>query len=365
LNYPLLRNRGTDIITAGEYLTDLNIATEESNLKTTRSQSVFSMTLAYWEYLLASESYKVYKANEERVKQVLDNTKELVLSERRPRSDLAQIEADLQDKSRQSFFANQQEVATRLNLGRAAGLHAEQSKDITSPLNLFPEVLEQNEVADLQHFLALARKHRPDLQVMREILKQLGVNKKLAENSTKPQLDLRAFSSYSGTQNGNSISNVLSALGQSQGRNLQTGIGLSYSFPIQNNVAKGAQLKATLQLEDQQIRLDNQIRNIELSISIAHSNLLNSIETVDKAKSALAYYKEVYDDEQIKFQSGLTTLLNVIIFQERLTFAELDYLRAQFQHASAIAELRFRTGMNTLGDDRTEALSDLFYTLPN
>ena len=76
------------------------------------------------------------------------------------------------------------------------------------------------------------------------------------------------------------------------------------------------------------------------------------------------YYKEVYDNEQIRFQSGLTTLLNVIIFQERLTFAELDYLRAQFQQASAIAELRFRTGINTLLEGRSDTITDLFYTLP-
>ena len=364
LSYALLRNQGKDIITAGEGLADLNIAAQSSNLRTTVSQSVFSMTLAYWEYLLASESYKAFKANEVRVSQLLDKTKQLVEAERRPESDLIQIEADLQDKLRQTYFAAQQKVASKINLGRASGLDTDQSDGITDPLSRFPEALDVTEVPNLERYLALARVHRPDLQVLREILKQFEINKSLAENNTKPQLDLRAFSSYSGFQNGNGLTNFLSALAQSQGRNYQTGLGLSYSFPVQNNFAKGAELKASFQLEDQQVRLDNTVRNIELNISIAHSNLLNSIETVEKAKSALDYYKEVYDNEQIRFQSGLTTLLNVIIFQERLTFAELDYLRAQFQQASAIAELRFRTGINTLLEGRSDTITDLFYTLP-
>ena len=364
LVYPLLRNRGRDIVIAGESLADLSIAAETSNLKTTISQSVFSMTMAYWEYLFASQSYSVYRSNEERVEKVLINTKELVSAERRPESDLLQIEADLLDKSRQSFIAEQQKIAAKLNLGRAVGLGSDESELISIPLSQFPDVLKANEVPAVQGFLAFARKYRPDLQVLREILEQFRINKRLAENNTKPQLDLSAFSSYSGTQNGNNIANVLSALGQSQGRNYHTGIGLSYRFPIQNNAAKGAQLKASLQVEDQEVRLDNQIRNIELSISIAHSNLLNSITTVEKAEKALNYYREVYENEQIKFRSGLTTLLNVIIFQERLTFSELDFLRAQFQYASAITELRFRTGMNTISNDRSDSIHDLFYSLP-
>lgn len=41
------------------------------------------------------------------------------------------------------------------------------------------------------------------------------------------------------------------------------------------------------------------------------------------------FYKEAFRNEQEKFQTGLTTLLNVILFQERLTSSELDYLQAQ------------------------------------
>ena len=138
------------------------------------------MTLAYWEYLLASESYKAFKANEVRVSQFLDKTKQLVEAERRPESDLIQIEADLQDKLRQTYFAAQQKVASKINLGRASGLDTDQSDGITDPLSRFPEALDVTEVPNLERYLALARVHRPDLQVLREILKQFEINKSLA-----------------------------------------------------------------------------------------------------------------------------------------------------------------------------------------
>ncbi|MEO0581446.1 MAG: TolC family protein, partial [Bacteroidota bacterium] len=69
--------------------------------------------------------------------------------------------------------------------------------------------------------------------------------------------------------------------------------------------------------------------------------------------------------EQIKFQNGLTTLLNLILFQERLTFSQLDYLNAQQEFALAIVNLRNETGtLIKVGDESSWTDLQTFYTLP-
>ena len=110
---------------------------------------------------------------------------------------------------------------------------------------------------------------------------------------------------------------------------------------------------------------NNLKRNIDLNVSIALNNLENSVEVLEKAKRALEFYQEVYNNEQVKFKNGMTILLNLIQFQERLTFAELDYLQAHQQVAIAIVSLRYETGTLLLNKKGNKGNKELFFTIPN
>ena len=174
---------------------------------------------------------------------------------------------------------------------------------------------------------------------------------------------------YSGTDNGNNIYKFFSAIGKEEGRNYQVGFGFNYQFPINNNRAKAELMSNKLQYSDQEILIADQIRNMELNVSIAYNNFVNSIKALKKSKQSLTYYQEVFENEKFKFQSGLTTLLNLILLQERLTFAELEYIQNQIQFAISISNLRYETGTNSLpnqsiGKDRKLVNTDVFYTLP-
>ena len=90
---------------------------------------------------------------------------------------------------------------------------------------------------------------------------------------------------------------------------------------------------------------------------------------LQKAEETLGYYQNVFSNEQVKFQNGLTTLLNLILFQERLTFAQLEHLQAQQQFATAIINLRHETGtLITIQENRlvvSSITNDIYYTIPN
>ncbi|WP_367393041.1 TolC family protein [Lewinella sp. LCG006] len=364
ITQPLLRGRGRDIVTANEEVAELNLAQQQQNAHFVISGQVLTTVNAYWQYFSATESLKIYQDNEERVMAVLDMTKELVNADKKPAGDLTQIQADVLDKERQTILAAQNVYSAQQNLGRSIGLETSESQEIGLPLSNFPRLDEGQEVPSLESLLTLARAHRADLKALEKSLEVQQLQVRVAENNIKQQLNLRAFSSYGGAAMGNGVDRFLTALGNYEGRNYQIGVGMEYIFPINNNQAEAALLNAQLTYADQETYQKDQIRNIELNVSIAYNNYLNSIDALKKSSESLAYYEEVFTNEQYKFQNGLTTLLNLILLQERLTFAQLDYIKSQQQYAMAISNLRYETGTLYPSDAPVGFDEEVFYTLP-
>lgn len=368
LTQPLLRGRGRSIVTANETMAELNLQSQLQNAQFVTSGQVLTTVNSYWQYFSASESYKVYQDNEERVKVVLDITEELVKADKKPIGDLTQIQADVVDKERQTILAAQNVYAAKQNLGRSLGLQTTESGQIGEPVSRFPQLDEGQTIPSLEEMLAIARTNRADLKALEKALEMQKIQLQVAENNTQQQLNLTAFSSYGGSAMGGGVDRFFRALSNEQGRNYQLGLGLGYVFPINNNQAEASLLNAQLQYADQETYQRDQIRNIELNVSIAYNNYLNTIAALKKSRESLVYYEEVFTNEQYKFQNGLTTLLNLILLQERLTFAQLDYIQSQQQYAVAISNLRYETGtlFTSNSTDSNTAIFDetVFYTLP-
>ncbi len=368
LTYPLLRGKGRAIATANERMADFNIASQKENAAFNTNTAIYTTLVRYWQYLAAYQQLGIYQDNENRVRKVLEMTEELIKAEKQPQGDLLQIQADLRDKEKQTFLAEQQLYTSQQNLGLAIGWTQEESQQIGLPSSSFPDLTVLETEVPLETLVQLARQNRSDVKALEKGIAFSSVSIDLAENNIKPQLDVTAFATYGGSVMGNGIDRFFTALTQEEGRNRQIGIGLNYIFPIQNNNAQATLQSSELQLADQEIQLQNQIRNIEINVGIAYRDVLNSVRAVEKSKESLDYYQQVYENEQYKFKTGLTTLLNLILFQERLTFAQLDYVQNLQQLAIAIGTLRFETGtlIPTEQAPGTIASFDLnvYYTLP-
>lgn len=365
---PLLRGRGREIVTANETIAEKSSESQQDNAAFITSGQLLNTVSSYWQYLGASESLAAYEQNESRIRNLLEVTEQLVAADKKPSGDLIQIRADLSDKERQTVLARQFLFAARQNLGRSLGLSTTASENIGSPESPFPNVEEQTEVPPLSALLETARQQRADLKALHLLLEQQQTQLKLAKNNLKPQLDLRLFGSYGGSAMGNGVDRFFRALTNNEGRQVQLGAGLSFQFPLNNNLAEANLLRTQLQISDQQTLLGDQIRQIELDVSISYNNYLNSVQVVNKARQSLENYKTVFVNEQYKFQQGLTTLLNLILMQERLTYSELDYVQARQQYAIALAQLRFETGTlfnsRNLGTTGQVIDASLFYSLP-
>ncbi|MEO1012382.1 MAG: TolC family protein [Bacteroidota bacterium] len=367
LTQPLLRNNGKRVVTAFERAAKLEVKSAEENFALNTAFELLQLATAYWQYLAAYKSLDIFVENESRVRKVLDITKELVKADKRPESELLQIKADLVEQEQQTNLAAQNLYNARINLGRIIGLNEGESKQIGNPFEEFPTLEAFSQASfDLVEISELALKNRSDIVANENSLKALEAQRYAAKNATLPQLDLSAFYTRGGAAVGGGLENYLNAFGNRQGRNHTRGLRLNFTFPINNNRAKANLASNTIAVTDQEIALENLKRNIALNVSIAHNNLENSLFVVEKAKESLDFYQKVFSNEQIRFQNGMTTLLNLILFQERLTFAQLDFVNAQQQLATALTNLRFETGtlLSREGENRFSVERNNFLTLP-
>ncbi len=186
-------------------------------------------------------------------------------------------------------------------------------------------------------------------------------------NFTKPQLDLTGYVSYGGQNMGNGWNEAMKTFSKKDGSTVGFGFRLDFSFPLQNNQAKGSYLQNKAALENQEIAAMDLERTIDLTVSSAINDLNNTIFILKKSEESLGYYREAYTNEQVKFQNGMTTLLNLILFQERLTFAQIELVQAKQQFAIAVLSLRYATG-TLLRKEKDNTLilhQDIFYTTPD
>ncbi|KAB7725710.1 hypothetical protein F5984_25660 [Rudanella paleaurantiibacter] len=368
LTQPLLRGRGRRITTALEQSYTLYVDNAKSNNEFANSYELWQIATAYWGYTAAYKNLDIYKQSENRLRNVLSVTEELIKGDKKPAGDLVQIRADLASQERLTLMAEQELYAAKIFLGKVVGFSPEESQLLDIPQNDFPSIAGSAYRPDLEKadFVRVAKERRADLRAAKQGNEALERQYQFAQNNVKPQLDLTGFISYGGVSTGNGMTDALSSFSNYQGRTVGTGAKLTFTFPVNNNLAKGNLVKSYVAMNDQNVVVNNLLRTLELDISNDLNYLNNSVAGLQKAEEVLNYNQDVYNNERIKFQSGLTTMLNLILFQDRLTSAQLKYLQAYRQFANAIINLRHDTGTLIRSDAKGFTIDqNVFYTIPD
>ncbi len=361
---PLLKNRGGKISQSTEIAAGQILQAVTNNKEFVASNQITKSVLAYWNYQAQWQSLAIYRQAEQRAKSVLGDSKFLIEAEKKPAADLAQIEADLALKISQRMLSEQAFFQARQELGREMGLDYQESINLNPPTGAFPSLIsaEKLDTLSAENLLERVLAGRADLLAQAKQIEAEETLTDAAKQNLLPNLQANFFVQRSGLQYGDNAGNYFTPFAASEGSTMDYGGGLSLVIPIQNNVAKGNLAKEKSRLTYEQIAYKNQIRNIKTNLSIAINQMKISRNILLQSKIAYDKSNETFSNETLKYQRGLTTLLNLIIFQERLTGAELNYIQAEQQFANSIAMLRFESG--TIGNSSGGIDSTVFYTIP-
>jgi outer membrane protein TolC len=115
-------------------------------------------------------------------------------------------------------------------------------------------------------------------------------------------------------------------------------IGANFSYPLGKSSQEAAYARAKVQYQQAQANL----RALELTVATEITNAALSVEStlkrLDAARAALALSEKRLENEQSKFEVGMSTNFFVVQAQRDLLDAQISALRAGLDYQKALVE---------------------------
>jgi outer membrane protein TolC len=340
---PLLRGRGTEIVTAAETAARLEVEASELDLQQVIASAVERTLEAYWLHVAALRGLQVLRDVEGRAGTLVTQVETLIQGGQRPAADLKQVQANLANRVAQRAASDLALVTSRQQLGLAMGISTVDIAALSLPGDPFP-VVDADDAASIPAttwFIDEARRRRTDLQAFQQRRQQAQVLRLQARDALKPQLDLSGSVGYAGLDEGSAFSRFLTPFAPG---GFNAAAGLVLEWPTLNNEAIGVlgrRESAHAQIALQAAELD---RRIVAGVTAAAEAVRQSAVRVRSARVASALYRSAVTDEWEKLQLGLSTIIDLILTEDRATQSLLAEIDAETAHAIALARLRLETG---------------------
>jgi outer membrane protein TolC len=283
--------------------------------------------------------------SEGRARKTLQDMQELVRADQRPSADLKQLQAEVASRAAARVLAGQQLFAAKYQLGLTAGMSLDDIAVLSSPADDFPPVPDVLPDAAVNAAAAsqLAYAHRADLAAARNqalAASQLVVG---AKDALRSKIDLTASVGYTGLSEGDAFSRYFRPLfNEVPGGNID--IAINYQLPLLNNQALGQLAKTEATRQQADIQTKETERTIGGRVRVAVDTVQRSMEREKIAREAAALFESAVEDEREKLQLGLSTVIDLVLTEDRLTQSQLDEIDAESGYAEALAQLRFETG---------------------
>lgn len=229
---------------------------------------------------------------------------------------------------------------------------------------------------DSDQLTELALKQSPALLQSIIDFENRDISRKAARNALLPSLDLFAFyggSSVAGQPVpcdpltspfpcptvppptgglGTNFSNLFTGAAPDKG------VGVNLSIPILNRAAQAEQIRADLETQQAQLRLQQLKNQIIVNIKSAVFTVTQDRAQVDAARSAQDYATQNLDAEQKKYKLGASTSYNVMTLQNALTQSEQTLLTAVTAYEKARVSLDLQTNqtLNRYGIQMADAV---------
>jgi outer membrane protein len=363
---PLLRNLRLDSTRANIKLVNLDLKNTDSQFKQKVTDTVANIQSQYWSLVSAIRDYDI-KRNSVRLAQInlRDNRRKVEVGTLAP-IDVTDAEATM--AQRQVDLISSEETL----LSQENALRALVSTDRTS--EIWNKVIVPTDTPDFKEYkvdmdeaITTALKNRPELEQSEITVTRLNINRKLAENNRKWQLDVTGQYGNSGTAgpqsyliNPNTGQPILDANGKQIPNTPEAfvgGIGTAYK----NIFTEGYynwQIQVTLNIPLRNRNVDAQIaqydiqkrqelmrrKQTEQSIQVDVRNAVQQLETrrnqVKTAEEGRKFSQERLDGEVKRNDAGLSQNYLVLQRQNELAQAEYTYLQAQINYKKSIITLQ-------------------------
>jgi outer membrane protein TolC len=339
VTFPLMRGSGSKSVAAGEIAAKYDLEASRLAILHQQSQSVFETVQAYWEMRAAADEVEVQRRSVELQGELATMTRALIAANEKPRSDEARVLASSAD-SRSRFEAAQRRLNdAKVNLAKVLGVAIEDALFLPVPADVFPAPPAGFDPTP-QAYSDLIREaigRRYDRQAS---LQSQASGKALVEGAridTRSLLNLRG--GVWGTSTHQSTANLSDWVFRSGS------VGIDYQHPFGNNAARGYLEQREASLKQTEINTADLERTIALNVTQYAESLKVAATRLRLAEEAVRQYEQTIQNEQARFRSGDSSLVDTILTEQQTTNARLALVIAQQEYATLLAALRYEAGM--------------------
>ncbi len=364
---PLGRGKSVLVNTASEKMAQIELDATELDKLQTISQSIYNTCSAYWNYVYSFRSLQILKDSQKRSEKLLEDMRTLVESQETPAADLDQIVADLNQRKADTSKAQNTLVQARSALLNAIGLPA--GSIIGTPANDFPDEiikLSSREVSlPAAVFIDQALLNRKDYKAAEKRIRSFDYLLPSIKDNLKPQKDLQFSIGYNGLKEKKGIDAVVSSISNNiPGASVSA--TMSYSFPVDNNSAKAEISKQEAFMSQSMTKTRDLARTISLNVQTDVDDIINVISRYHLLSESDKLYEKALQNEKEKRTMGMSTVMDIINIESRLTQAEMSRAGALYEYSNALSKLRYDMGiLGALGTSECVIEMEDLITLPD
>ncbi len=338
LTQPLLKNFWIDSTRLTIKVNKNRLQYNEQGFREQVITSITSVQTAYYELIYALENLKVQQEALDLSQTQLDQDKQRLqigtlaeLSVQQDESQVAQNRASV--ITAQSTLETDQNTLKNLITDNYSAWHAtdiQPTETLAAPLVLF----------DLQDSWSRGMTERPDLLQARLNVEEEGIQLKFARNQLFPELDV--IGTYGWNGQGMVYNDALGQINQGSAPYYSYGGQLTIPLANQNARNQFKSTKATLQQVVLQLKQFEQ--NVMVEIDNAVKTAQSDYESVNATREARVYAEAALDAEQKTYAVGKATTFEVLTYQNNLTTARGQEIRALANYEEALANLYAQEG---------------------
>ena len=300
----------------------------------------FNVEQAYWSFVFARESLKVADQALTTAKDLLEINRRKFQVGRVAEIEVLVAETGVATREEAVIVARNDVLNGRDNLFRlimprdgARGVSRMRAWDIE--LIALDDPRGDERPVDLEQAFGLALKNRPDYHQLEIALDSDETRIDRAFNDRLPRLD--AVGTWSEIGLGKSWGGSMGSLGDHQFYDWS--VGFQLELPLFNTTARAQLRQAELGRASTRGRLDALEQSIILDVRTAARNLLAARERARANDIARRLAERQLENEKERLEAGLATNHDVLLFDQDLTAARTNYLKAEVDWAVARAQL--------------------------
>jgi len=246
-----------------------------------------------------------------------------------PRFNVLQAQVALSNQQPDLILARNDYRISQLQLARTIGLDFDPNRGDGPPLEAIGELRYEPRRIPLPMAIAVAKERRPFLKEQKANVLSSGAQVGVARSGFFPQINATGGSDFRSSPISESLNDVRSGYI----------FGANGSWAIWDSGQTYGRLKqAKAVLEQSKITYDDAVRQIELEVQQAYSNLIQSTELIRSQREAVGQAQEALRLARARLGAGAGTQLEVLNSRVEVTRAESVNLRALFAYNNAAAE---------------------------